>query len=114
MTEFVARVIVDAFETFVLPENEIDEVIVSGGGVHNDTLMGRIERGLHPIPVVTSDQYGLSADAKEAIAFAILANETISGRPANVPGVTGAGRPVVLGKIVPAGTRNSGYEGTVL
>jgi anhydro-N-acetylmuramic acid kinase len=48
---------------------------------------------------VTSDEYGLSADAKEAVAFAILANQTILGRPGNMPGATGADRMAILGKI---------------
>ena len=53
--------------------------------------------------MVTSREYGLHPDAKEAIAFAILGNETLEGNPANLPGVTGAQHRVVLGKIVPAG-----------
>jgi anhydro-N-acetylmuramic acid kinase len=54
-----------------------------------------------PIPVRLSDEFGIPADAKEAIGFAILANETISGNPSNVPAATGASHPVILGKIVP-------------
>ena len=47
------------------------------------------------------EDFGLANAAKEALAFAILAHETLRGRPGNVPGATGAGRAVVLGKIVP-------------
>jgi len=54
-----------------------------------------------PIPVVCADEYGVSSDAKEAIAFAVLAYETMRGRPANVPSATGAAEPVVLGCITP-------------
>jgi anhydro-N-acetylmuramic acid kinase len=51
------------------------------------------------VPVRPSDDYGLPVDAKEAIAFAILAAERIDQRPSNVPSVTGADRAVLLGKI---------------
>ncbi len=91
----------DAYERFVLPHHEVSEVIVSGGGVHNRTLMGRLAERLAPLPVRPLDELGLSSDAKEAVAFAILANETIAGNPGNVPRATGARRPVVLGKLVP-------------
>lgn len=89
------------FEQYVFPEHDIEEVIVSGGGVHNVTLMSTLKRSLSPVPVVTMEKYGVSSDAKEAIAFAILANETMAGNPASLPGVTGASRRVVLGKIIP-------------
>lgn len=55
-----------------------------------------------PVPVEMSDEHGVNSMAKEAIAFAVLANETVSGGRANVPGATGAKRRVILGKIVPA------------
>jgi anhydro-N-acetylmuramic acid kinase len=79
----------------------IDEVFVSGGGVHNETLMKEVRKELKPAIVKTSADAGVPPDAKEAVAFAVLANETIAGRAGNVPSVTGASRPVVLGKIVP-------------
>jgi anhydro-N-acetylmuramic acid kinase len=101
MTEFVARAIISGFEKFVFPKHDIEEIILSGGGVHNETLVARLEHGLSPVPVVTAEKYGISSDAKEAVAFAVLANETIAGNPANVTGATGAKTRVVLGKIVP-------------
>ncbi len=104
MTEFVARAIITGFKRFVFSNHDIEEIILSGGGVHNETLVSRLERGFSPVPVVKSDKYGVSCDAKEALAFAILANETIAGNPANVTGATGAKRRVVLGKIVPGNT----------
>jgi len=55
---------------------------------------------LHPINVGIVDDYGLSSDAKEAIAFAVLANETIHGNYGNVPNATGASKRVILGKII--------------
>jgi anhydro-N-acetylmuramic acid kinase len=76
----------------------IGEVIVSGGGAHNGYLLGRL-RALIPARVVTSEDYGVDIDAKEAVLFALLAYERWRGRPANVPSATGARRAVLLGKI---------------
>ena len=92
-----------AYRDFILPRYKVDELIVSGGGVHNATLMARLRDVFAParIPVRALEDLGLNSDAKEAIAFAILANETIAGNPGNVPSATGALRPAVLGKIVP-------------
>ncbi|MBC8224056.1 anhydro-N-acetylmuramic acid kinase, partial [Candidatus Bathyarchaeota archaeon] len=57
---------------------------------------------LDPIPVGLSDDLGLPGDAKEAVLMAVLANEHLAGNPGNVPGATGARRPVVLGAFYPA------------
>jgi anhydro-N-acetylmuramic acid kinase len=97
LTAFTALSIADAYERF-LPRMP-DEVIVGGGGVRNPTLMRMLRERLAPIPVLTHEDIGINSDAKEAIAFAILANETILGNPSNLPSVTGARRPVLLGKI---------------
>ncbi len=78
-----------------------DEVIVSGGGALNPTLMGMLRAELAPAHVITSDDLGLPAEAKEAVAFAVLAYETWHGRPGNLPSATGARRAVVLGSITP-------------
>jgi anhydro-N-acetylmuramic acid kinase len=79
-----------------------DEIIVSGGGVKNRTLLRAIESRLPESSVVSSDVHGVPADAKEAMAFAFLAHETCRGRPGNVPAATGAKAEVVLGSITPA------------
>lgn len=76
---------------------EAGEVIVSGGGAHNSFLMDRL-RPILKAPVKTSADYGIDTDAKEAIAFAILAYESFHRRPGNVPGATGARRTSILGK----------------
>jgi len=76
-----------------------DELIVSGGGVHNRTLWRQLAAFLPGVAIAASSDYGVDADAKEAIAFAILAHETWKGRPANLPSATGARRAVVLGSI---------------
>ena len=98
-TALTAESIADAYRRF-LP-GPVDEVIVSGGGAHNRTLMRMLAERLAPAKVLTSDEMGVRGDAREAVAFALLAAETIRGRANNVPGATGARHPVVLGKIVP-------------
>lgn len=79
----------------------LEEVVVSGGGVYNLTLMEHLDALLWPVVVRSSAMYGLDPMAREAAAFAFLAHGTIAGRPGNVPAATGADRGVVLGKIVP-------------
>ena len=95
-TEFTARSIALAIPTGV-------EVIASGGGVHNRWLMRRLA-GLLPAgaTLTTSKEYGIDPDAKEAIAFAVLAYQFAHKQPANLPSVTGARRPALLGKDSPA------------
>ena len=99
VTAFTARSIARAYRQF-LPTMPA-EVIVSGGGASNPTLMRMLGEGLAPAKVMTSDGFGLPSDAKEAIAFAILAYETWHGRPSNLPAATGAERAVVLGSFTP-------------
>jgi len=77
----------------------IDELIVSGGGMHNHTLMAMLQERFAPAKVKTTNEYGLPGDAKEAILFAVLANETVCGYSGNVPSVTGAKAATILGKI---------------
>jgi anhydro-N-acetylmuramic acid kinase len=98
--ELTARTIADALARFVFPSEKIHRLIVSGGGAHNRTLLKRLAELLPDLRVELSDRYGLPVDAKEAIAFAILADRTLHGLPGNLPSVTGARRAVVLGKIV--------------
>jgi anhydro-N-acetylmuramic acid kinase len=76
------------------------ELIVSGGGVHNLQIMAHL-REVPGIEISTSTDHGIDADAKEAIAFAILAHETWRRNPSNLPAATGAKHPVVLGSITP-------------
>lgn len=78
------------------------DLIVSGGGVHNPVLMGQLIALLPGLSVGTSSDYGIDVDAKEAIAFAVLASQTLRRRPGNVPGATGARHAAILGKISPA------------
>ena len=99
LTEFTARAIAKSYHDFlpVFPE----EVLVSGGGGRNDYLMERLQDLLKPAIVQRTDDFGLSGDSKEAIAFAVLGYLRIKERYGNLPSVTGAKRSVLLGKIFP-------------
>jgi anhydro-N-acetylmuramic acid kinase len=99
-SELTARTIADALARFVFLRAKIRRLIVSGGGAHNQFLMKRFRELLPQLKVEDSGRYGLPVDAKEAMAFAVLADRTMHGLPGNLPSVTGARRPVVLGKIV--------------
>ena len=95
-TCFTAKCIAVSWEEYCREKPEV--LIVGGGGAHNPTLMRMIRDSL-PIPVKTNEDIGLDGDAKEAIAFAILANECLHASCNNVPSVTGARHPVIMGKI---------------
>ncbi|WP_144612060.1 anhydro-N-acetylmuramic acid kinase AnmK [Bacillus cereus] len=101
VTMFTASSIVHHYKGFILPYYEIDEVILGGGGSYNRTLVEMIRNGLkeEKCTVFIQEDIGHSSEAKEAIAFAILANETHHRIPSNVPSATGAKQPVVLGNV---------------
>ena len=99
LTLFTARSIAAGIDRFADPEGQIEEVFVGGGGVRNSHLMALLEEVLSPRRVRPIDDLGVTADAKEALAFAVLANETLMGRAGNVRGATGATMDAVLGKI---------------
>jgi anhydro-N-acetylmuramic acid kinase len=80
-----------------------DELIVSGGGTRNEAIMSLLRQPLGELPVVRSDELGIPAEAKEAIAFGLLAAATMDGEPGNVPAATGAKRRVVLGSVTRPG-----------
>ena len=111
-TALTAESIALGVRNFVTPEMRVDEVFVSGGGTHNPTLMRMLAKAMNPIPVKESSEVGLDVDAKEAIAFAVMAYETAHQRPSNVPMATGARRSVVLGKLTPNGNGNGSSNGT--
>jgi len=104
-TALTARSIADAVRRYVIAkaggQHTFREMIVSGGGANNATLMTMLAELLAPMGIVTrfSDEFGLPSAAKEAVAFAVLAYETWHHRPSNVPSATGAKRAAVLGKI---------------
>jgi anhydro-N-acetylmuramic acid kinase len=90
-----------------------DELIVSGGGVHNRTLMDALRRHLPTVGVLTTDELGVPSEAKEAIAFALLGAATLDGEPSNVPSCTGARHAVILGSITPAPLSRRGHAAFV-
>ena len=104
-TALTARSIGVAVRKFVLPLVEppvrFREFVVSGGGTNNLTLMRMIREELAPLKmrVRTSDDFGLPSQAKEAVAFAMLAYQTWRRLPSNIPSATGAERPAILGKV---------------
>jgi anhydro-N-acetylmuramic acid kinase len=89
----------EGYRMFVERRMNVDEVIVSGGGAKNRFFMDELRRYFKSSKVGAIDEFGIQSDAKEAICFAVLANETMAGNPANIPAVTGAKKRVVLGKI---------------
>ncbi|RKU25198.1 anhydro-N-acetylmuramic acid kinase [Candidatus Poribacteria bacterium] len=100
LTELTVQTIADYIERFITGRNPIDTLYVSGGGVHNQTIMRQLSEVLANTAVESVDSFGISADAKEAIAFAILANETLHGNAGNLPSATGASVRKILGKFV--------------
>ncbi len=88
-----------AVEDIIEPHHPISRIIVSGGGARNKFFMSQLDSRLEHIAIKKSDDYGIPSDAKEAIGFAILGNETLHGVASNVPEVTGAEHPAILGKI---------------
>ena len=100
LTELTVQTIADYIKQFITGQNPIDTLYVSGGGVHNQTIMRRLNELLANTGVEPVDNSGISADAKEAIAFAILANETLHGNAGNLPSATGASVRKILGKFV--------------
>jgi anhydro-N-acetylmuramic acid kinase len=116
-TALTARSIADAISRFLAekiptsgktsqkwgtqPHAAFHEIVLSGGGARNATLVAMLAEQLAPMGIVVrfSDEFGLPSEAKEAVAFALLAYETWNRRASNVPSATGASRGAVLGKI---------------
>ncbi len=100
VTNFTAYGVYRNYEKFVKKETEIDELIISGGGAKNNYLYKCFHDYFgKSVNVKVIDEIGVSSDAKEAICFAVLANETINGNTSNIPRTTGASRATSLGKI---------------
>lgn len=100
VTDFTAATIALHYQRDVFPYHQIDEVVIGGGGSYNPTLLQMLQTRLgEQVQVVTNEAIGFDSNAKEAVAFAILANETWHQTPSNVPSATGASKPVVLGSI---------------
>ncbi len=101
VTAFTARTIADAIRAWAL-DGSVREVVVTGGGASNPTLLGMLATRLAPLAVRSGRDVGIEPDAKEAIAFAALAWAHAMHLPGNVPEVTGASGPRVLGAVTPA------------
>ncbi len=99
MTMFTAKSIAYNYKKFIFPKLKIDEVILGGGGSYNKTLIKMLKEELKDVKVLIQEDLGLSSDAKEAVAFALLAYETVNRRAGNVLGATGASKRVILGNI---------------
>jgi anhydro-N-acetylmuramic acid kinase len=106
ITAFTAASIAEAYRRFIFPKLKPGglaklQIILGGGGAKNPTLRRKLSERLGGKEVFTHEDLGIANAAKEALAFAILAHETLRGRASNVPNATGARRAVILGKIVP-------------
>lgn len=101
LTVYTAQSIARSYERW-LPKMP-DDVIVGGGGTKNPALMRMLIELLPRTKTYVHEDFGIDSDAKEALAFALLASEAVHAQPANVPAATGAKRSTVLGKIVPGG-----------
>ena len=100
VTALTARTIVEAYERFIFPVISVDEVIIGGGGAYNPELMRLIRKYLpEKIELKTHEDYKISNNFKEVMAFALLGYCKYYGIPSNLPSCTGAKRRVVLGKI---------------
>lgn len=100
ITALTAKTIVQAYERFILPKIDIEEVIVGGGGTYNSTLM-KLLRTYLPVEIAlkTHEDYGISNNFKEVMAFALLGYCNYYGIPNNLPECTGAAEMSVLGKM---------------
>jgi len=99
VTEFTAYSIWYNYKQFIEPKTPVKELIVSGGGALNPVIMRSLKNYFSGAKVRKASDFGISTGNKEAVLFAILANECIEGNSANMPAVTGSGREVILGKI---------------
>ena len=98
-TAFTAQSIIDHYLRYCWPKGSVDEVILSGGGAKNPCLVRMLRQALPQVTWLQPEDFAMPADAKEAIAFAVLANETLFSEPGNLPAATGASHPVILGSI---------------
>lgn len=99
LTWFSAYAIAYHFQRFVIPYYDIKELVLGGGGVHNTTLRKFLAEELVDTHIVTQEEKGYSSDAKEAVAFVILGNQTLHLQTSNIPNATGANSSVILGHI---------------
>jgi anhydro-N-acetylmuramic acid kinase len=99
VTELTGFSIAEAIKFSPLAIDEVDELIISGGGIHNQAITRSLAKHFYNSRIVKTDELNIPGDAKEAICFAVLANETIHGNKTNLPAVTGAEQATILGSI---------------
>ena len=108
-TAFTAQAVGLNISRHVLPRHPVEEIVASGGGVHNPTLLRDLAAAVAPLRVRRIDEFGVPSDAKEALAFALLGHASLMGLPGNLPRVTGARHAAVLGKFTwPPGAAGDG------
>jgi anhydro-N-acetylmuramic acid kinase len=100
-TELTVQSIARAFERFIVPVTPVREIILGGGGAQNHFLVKRLQESLPDLTFRPADDFGVSSDAKEAFAFAVLAYQTWHNETATLPSATGARHATVLGSITP-------------
>jgi len=98
-TALTARSIADAMQYSSISIEEVDELIVSGGGFHNQALLQLLRSNFCNSTIVGTEAFNIPGDAKEAICFAVLANDALAGKATSLPSVTGATQPAILGAI---------------
>jgi anhydro-N-acetylmuramic acid kinase len=100
LTALSAKSIAESYERFVYPNTNINKVVIGGGGAYNPTLMKFLRKYLPKhIELKTHEDYGISNNFKEVMAFALLGYCTYYGISNNLPACTGAKKRVVMGKI---------------
>ncbi len=99
-TFYTAFTIIENIKKFVRPRGKF-ELLVSGGGSKNNVILDYLKTEFREAAVKELDYKGINSSNKEAVLFAVLANETLNGAPSNVTSVTGANKNVILGKICP-------------
>lgn len=99
VTALTARSIAESVRRFIAPRGRVDQLIATGGGARNPTLIKMIAREMPALEVTTAARVGVDGDSLEAVAFAILGYQMLRGRQGNIPSVTGASAPAILGKL---------------
>ena len=98
-TWFTAYSIAYHYKKYLIPEYDLKKCIIGGGGAYNSYLLELIRNEIPEVTVMTQEEHGFSSEAKEALAFVILGNQTYHRSPSNVPSATGAKKSVILGQI---------------
>jgi anhydro-N-acetylmuramic acid kinase len=99
LTALTAHSIADAVRRFVMPRGRVDQLVATGGGARNPSLLAMLAAELPELEVTTAKSVGVDGDALEAVAFAILGYRMLRAEAGNIPSVTGARMPAVLGKL---------------